>query len=205
MAEIETKEVAVIKEETSKALNAAQSITIATPEDMVKATDMLSSMKTVAKTVKERKEAITKPLNEALASARDLFKPIETNLAEAERVVKGKMLAYQDAVEKKAEADRLKIAKKVESGYMKPETAVAKMDAIKEPERHVQGNVGSVQTRTVRKVRFVDLGTLSGPEIIQLALGGYLQWDEVAARKDALAGKTIPGVGVYEEKVIGAR
>lgn len=201
----ETKEVAVVKQQATKALTAAQTLEIASDEDMKGATDMLSKMKSVAKMIKERKEAITKPLNEALASARDLFKPIETNLAEAERVVKGKMLAYQDKVDKEAEERRVKLAERVERGTMKPETAVAKMADIQTSQTHVEGSVGAVTTRKIKKVRFTELTKLEGPQIIQLALGGYLQWNETAARRDALAGNPVPGTEVYEEKVIGAR
>lgn len=202
---VETKEVSVVKQQATKALGAAQLLTIKSSDDMKAATDMLSKMKTVAKMMKERKEAITKPLTEALNSARDLFKPIETDLADAERLVKSKMIAFQDAQEKAADEQRMKLAQRVEKGTMKPETAVAKMEAIQAPETHVQGNVGSVQTRKVKKVRFLEITKLEGPQIIKLALAGYLQWNEVAARRDALAGKEIPGAEVYEEKVIGAR
>lgn len=201
----ETKEVAVVKQQATKALTAAQALEIKSDEDMKGATDMLSKMKSVAKMIKDRKEAITKPLNEALASARDLFKPIETNLAEAERVVKGKMLSYQDAVEKKAEDQRVKIAERVERGTMKPETAVAKMADIQAPQTHVEGNVGAVTTRKIKKVRFTELTKLQGAQIVELATAGYLQWNETVARRDALAGKPVPGTEVYEEKVIGAR
>lgn len=204
MSEIDTKEVTVVKQQSNKALEAAQGLTISSPEEMTVATDHLSKMKTVAKMIKDRKEAITKPLSEALNSARDLFKPIEANLAEAERIVKSKMVTYQTKVEADAEAERLRLAKRVEKGTMKPETAVRKMEEIVEAPKSVQGKTGAMAFRNVKKVRFVDLATLKGPEIIQLALGGYLSWNEPLARKEALAGKAIPGAEVYEEKVVAS-
>jgi len=202
--EPETKEVSVVKQQAMKALTAANELEIKAAEDMPVATDLLSKMKTVARMVKERREAITKPLMEALGSARDLFKPIEANLADAERVVKGKMLAYQAEADRKAEADRVKIAERVERGTMKAATAVARMEKIEDAPTSVQGKVGAVAFRTVRKVRFSELRKLEGGEIIKLALGGYLEWNETAARTDALAGKNVVGVEVYEEKMVAS-
>ena len=202
----DTKEVAVVKTQATKALTAAQELEIASPEQMTSATDLLSKMKTVAKMIKERKEAITKPLTEALNSARDLFKPIESNLADAERIVKGKMLDYQRAIDEENEKKRLALVKKVETGYMKPETAVAKMEKIEDAPTTVQGSVGAMAFRTVKKVRFADVATLSDKDIVWNAKHGYLVWDEVAARRAAFAGpqSVPPGVEVYEEKVVAS-
>lgn len=202
--DIDTKEVTVVKQQSSKALAAAQELAITSPEEMTVATDHLSKMKQVAKMIKERKEAITKPLMEALNSARDLFKPIEANLAEAERIVKGKMVAYQTKVEADAEAERLRLAKRVEKGTMKPETAVRKMEQIEEAPKTVQGKTGAMAFRNVKKVRFADVKSLSPVAQIALCEAGYLVWDESAARRDALAGKLTTGVEVYEEKVVAS-
>ena len=200
----DTKEISVVKTQATKALTAAQELEIASAEQMTSATDLLSKMKTVAKMIKERKEAITKPLNEALASARSLFKPIEENLADAERVVKGKMIDYQRGIDAENEKKRLALAKKVETGYMKPETAVAKMEKIEDAPTTVQGSVGAMAFRTVKKVRLAELATLSTPDIAALVSGGYVVWNETAARRDAFAGNKVPGAEVYEEKVVAS-
>lgn len=204
MQDIDTKEVAVVKQQATKALTAAQGLEIASQADMEAATDHLSRMKKVGRMIKERKEAITKPLNDALKSARDLFRPVEDDLAEAERVVKGKMLSWQRAEDERAEKERVRLAQRVERGTMKAETAVAKMGEIQEAPRSVEGKTGRIATRKVKKVRFTPLAKLTGADAATLLIGGYLQWDEVAARRDALAGKEIPGVEVYEEDVIAA-
>lgn len=199
----DTKEVAVVKTQATKALTAAQELEIASPEQMTSATDLLGKMKAVAKMIKERKEAITKPLSEALNSARDLFKPIESNLAEAERIVKGKMLDYQRGVDAENEKKRLALAKKVESGYMKPETAVAKMEKIEDAPTSVQGESNAVAFRTVKKVRFAELKDMTVADLTFLAQAGYIEWT-TSARADALKGMKVPGTEVYEEKVVAS-
>ena len=95
METVETKELAVVRGQVTKAMDAANGLAIGTKEEMVAATDVLSRIKKVAKMARDRKEEITKPLNDALKSARDLFRPLEDGLAEAERIVKGKMVAWQ--------------------------------------------------------------------------------------------------------------
>lgn len=203
----ESKEIEVVKQQATKALGAAQALTIESDEDMRNATDLLSKMKSVAKMIKTEKETITKPLSLALDNARGLFKPIETNLADGEALVKRKMLAYQAEVDRKADADRLKLAQRVEKGTMKPETAVAKMEAIKEAPKSVQGNHGSIQTRTIKKVRITPLAEvkMDSGQLGYCIMKGYLVWNESLVRADALKGTPIPGAEVYEEKIIGAR
>jgi len=192
----EDKEIALVKTQASKALTAATEMVIASPEDMTKATDVLSKIKSVGKMIKERKEAITKPLNEALASARGLFKPIEQNHEQAEKIIKDKMLAYQRKMDEAAEAERLRLAKRVEKGTMKAETAVAKMENIQEAPTTVQGAVGQVSTRIVKKYRVTNEALLPRE---------YLVPDMGKITEALKAGATVPGAEVYEEKVIAAR
>lgn len=192
---IETKEIAVVKQQATKALTAANDLVIASQEDMTAATDVLSKIKTVGKMIKERKEAITRPMMESLNSVRDLFKPIETNHADAERIIKGKMLNYQDAVEKKDREERERLAARVEKGTMKPETAVAKMEAMPEVQASTQGKVGAIAFRTVKKYRVVDEAKLSRE---------YLMPNMAKINEALKAGKTVEGVEAYEEKVVAS-
>lgn len=196
MTEVNTQEVSLVKQQATKALNAANELTIASQDDMVKATDLLSKVKTVGKMLKDRKEAITKPLNEALSSARDLFRPIEADHLQAEKVIKTKMLAYQDAEEKRAAIEAKKITDRVERGTMRADTAVAKIQNIEQAPTSVQGKVGVVKTMIVKKYRVVDESKLPREFLIP----------NMPAITEALkAGAVVPGAEMYEEKVISAR
>lgn len=196
MAEIESKELTVVRQQVSKAVTAATDLVIKTSEDMTKATDILSKIKTVGRMIKERKEAITKPLNEALSSARDLFKPIELSQSEAERIIKGKMLDFQDAEEARVSAAKNKVIGQVEAGKISLEKGVAKMEKIGEVKNVTQGKVGQVQTRTLTKYRVID-ETLVPRE--------YLVPDMGKISEAIKAGKVVPGAESYTEKVISAR
>lgn len=192
----ETKEVAVVKQQATKAVTAANELVIKTDEDMSKATDILSKIKTVAKMAKERKELITKPLNEALASARDLFKPIEQNCADAEKIIKSKMITFSDAQDAIREKAKEKIVEKVEAGKMTAEKAVEKLDNLPSVQTTTTGKVGQVQTRMVTKYRIVDETKI--PRL-------YMVPDMAKITEAIKAGTVVPGAESYTEKVISAR
>lgn len=196
MTDMPTKEVAVVKQQATKALQAAEALTIKTEKDAEQATDILSKIKTVGKMIKERKEQITKPLSEALNSARDLFKPIEQNHAEAERIIKGKLLNWQEAERKRIEKETVKVVDKMESGKMTTEKAVAKIEDIGEVKTSVSGRVGQISTREVPKYR------VTNEEIIPRE---FCSPDMAKIKKALDAGIQVPGAEKYYEKVISAR
>lgn len=196
MTEINSKEVAVVKQQATKALSAAEALTIKTTEDAEQAADILSKIKTVGKMIKERKEKITKPLQEALNSARDLFKPIEQNHAEAERIIKGKMLAWQDAEDKRIAKETEKVTTKMGEGKMTTEKAVAKIEQIGEVQKTVTGKVGQMSTREVPKYRILDEEQVPRE---------FCSPDMVKIKKALDAGIAVPGAEKHYEKVISAR
>ena len=116
---IDIKELAVVKTQVNKSISTAQQLTIKTKEDLEGATVVLSKIKSVGKLIQQKKESITKPLNEALKNARDLFRPLEESWEEAERIVKQKMVVFQVAEEKKFEQASVKLEK-----IDKPETQI---------------------------------------------------------------------------------
>ena len=81
-------------------------------------TSGMKSPSPVTRMITSKKESITKPLNEALRNARAFFAPIEEQWAGAERIVKDKMVAYQNEQIARAAKEAIKVEKKVEK---KPE------------------------------------------------------------------------------------
>lgn len=195
MAEMETKEVSVVKQQATKAVNAAGEFSIKTPEDMQKATDWLGRIKQIAKDLKARKEEITKPLNEALLSARDLFRKPEADLAEAERVIKDKMLDWQEKEDERINKAKNKVIDQVEAGKISVEKGVAKMEKIDDAPVAVQGKTSAVAFRTVKKYRVVDESKLPREFLVP----------NMAKITEALkAGVPVPGAEMYEEKVVAS-
>lgn len=196
------KELTPIKAQVTKSVNRANDVIIDSPESLSAATDILKAIKDAGKTVKARKEEITKPLNDALKSARDLFRPIEADLATGERIIKDKMLDYTNEVEAKRAAEAAKLEARVEKGTMRVDTAMRKMDDLETVDSQVKGAKGSVQFREVRTVKIVD------PTKIPLK---YLMDEKVlaalttAVRTDVLNGTKVDGVEVVIEKQVASR
>lgn len=196
---VDAKELAPVKTRITKAESYANGLVIKTDDDQKKATIALSELNKISDEITKRKEDITKPLNAALKSARDLFKPIEAGHAEVVRIIKGKLIAYHDekvAAEKK---EQDKIAARVAKGTLKPETAVRKLDEVAPVEKNVKTEAGALQYKKVAVVRIVkDITNLQDAEILAHAKAGLFKWDEVAAKKAALAigteGEVLAGV-----------
>jgi hypothetical protein len=190
------------KRQVTTVSNQAGDLLIDSQESLSTATDILSKIKTSAKEIEKRKKEITDPLNASLKSARALFKPLEDDLATAERTIKGKMLDYSNEVEAAAAKAAAKLEDRVERGTMRTDTAMRKMDDIETIGSSVQGAKGSVQFRIVRNVKIVD------PTKIPLK---YLMNEKVmdalktAVRTDVLNGTKVEGVEIVEEKQIAAK
>src|SRR5690349_7454180 len=88
--------IAEFKPTASELVKRAEAIKVKTFEDAMDAADFLVDVKQLGEAVTARKEAITKPLNEGLKSARKLFKPLEEQCAEAEALVKDAVLTFHE-------------------------------------------------------------------------------------------------------------
>ena len=106
---MENQQVELVKQQAIKALDVVTELVIENKEGYETAVKIGTRIKEVSKTITERKEEITKPLNEALKSARALFKPAEEALDKAEAELKTKMLAWRE-VERKLEEEAKKKA-----------------------------------------------------------------------------------------------
>lgn len=187
-----TKEIEVIKGNVSKAVQAAEALEVKTAEDLPVATELLMKIKKVGKMITDQKETITKPMNEALRSARAFFSPMERQWETAEGLVKKKLLDYQIAQTKIADKKIVVIEKKVEAGKMSFEKAVDKIEAVA-PQKTISTDTGSVQFRKVREV------VIENEALIPRE---YLMLDMAKIKKVALAGVKIAGVTVVENQTV---
>lgn len=199
------KEIAVIppekelKEYKSQVLlvqKGADSLQILSADDMAKGTDLLNQVKQIKKAVTERKEAITRPLMSALASARDLFKPLETGYGEAEKTIKAKMLEYSIAEDERIEKEKARVEARVEKGTMRTDTAIKKIEEIGDKKSSFTGDTGRVNIRVMRKVRIVDENLIPR----QYLVPDMVKITEDVLRKNIL----VDGIEVYEEKVVAS-
>lgn len=91
-----------------RALSFIKTFTIASAEDYSLAADELRAIKTRATTLEDKRTSITGPINNALRAINGLFRGPADLLSEAERVLKGKMLAWDQEQQRIAAEARRK-------------------------------------------------------------------------------------------------
>lgn len=165
----------------------AASLTVTSLEQVKEAEMILQGLKTWKDTITGRKEEITRPLMASLASVRDMFRPAETSLAEAEKIVKRKMLTFHEEEEAKQEAAKEKLTDRVERGTMREDTAVNKIATMTRT---------SMKTRTLTKVRVVDEMLIPR----QYLIPDMKEITEAMLR----GGVVVPGCETYKEKIVSA-
>jgi len=204
MKNIDTKELAPVKARITKADKYAQELVIKTDEDEKQATIALSELNKIGDEVTKRKEEVTKPLNAALKSVRDLFKPLETNHKEAIATIKAKLAAHHTEKLKKEAVEQARITARLEKGTIKETTAARKLKEVAPVEKNIKTEEGAVQYRKVNVVTIVkEIKDLTDAQILAHAKAGYFKWDETAAKKAAIAtgkeGEVLAGVEVKVE------
>lgn len=98
---------AVLSRGASAALDLVQGFEVVDTPTFEIAADELKAIKSRAAALDEQRKSITAPMDAAKKAVMDLFRsPLEI-LSEAERLLKSKMLAYQQAEQRKAEEARI--------------------------------------------------------------------------------------------------
>lgn len=184
---VEDKELQIVKQNTNKAMSAAQALTITTDEDLNGATELLTKINLAGDMIKKRKEEITKPLNEALKSARELFRPLEDAQQNAKQIVAQKMVDYKRAQDEARRKEQERLAARVEKGTMKPETAMRKMEELPDAPKSVKTEAGAVSFKEVPVAIITDETQIPRT---------YLVPDMVKINKAIRAGIEIPGIKV---------
>jgi hypothetical protein len=194
--ETKTTEIVKVVEDKVKNAIAESSMAVRSDEDMSKAATFLTNIKKLSKWIKQEKEKITKPLNEALKVERNRWAPFESEIEVAEDRLKKTISAYQNKKDAEIAKQQESIARRAEAGQLKPETAVAKMEQLCEQGAAVKTGEGTVAFSKVRKVRIVDESKIPR---------AYLVPDMIRIRHDALGGIPIDGIEVYEETNVSTR
>lgn len=199
---IPTKEVKALQAATTNQVSEIEAKSIRSLADLDEATGILKRVKALQKEATDRKEAITKPMNEALKSVRALFAPIEDALKNAETRLKSKMLTFQQAEARKAAEKAAEVEQKVASGEMTMEKAGQKVAVA-------EARAAAVPTMTVKKLQITDTNVAIDPVAATYSRkegtvipNEYWVLDTVKLRKDLLAGKPVPGASIVEEKTI---
>lgn len=183
---MKTNEIAVYKKDLS-----VGRITVTTQKQyetvMVRGKEIKDKLKELA----ERKAEMTKPMNEALKSVHDLFRPLETQGKEALDAIKNALLTYTQEEARKAEEARQKLADRVTRGTMKVETALTKMADIVSPEKTVVADGARSTTVKTKAYRVTDKTKIPLE---------FLEPNMVEIKASFKSGKPVAGIEEYVEE-----
>ena len=177
-----------VKKEVSSIQLAVNSLEVKTPDDAEKASEILHMVKAAAKIVTDKKVEITAPLMASLGKIKALFKPLEDDLADADKRTRAKMLAYTISEQERVEEEKAKIMERAKKGTLRQDTAVAKLGAV--------GDVAKtegIRVQTRRQLEIVD-ETLIPRE--------YLVPDREKISKALFADIEVPGAKLVDKKIL---
>lgn len=190
---IEPEKATIIKKQVNKAVSYATSLSVESKEDYAAALEEGRQIKTILENIIAEKEKISKPQYTAYKNTITFFKQLEEPVSQALDSIRAKMTSFHKTELKKAEEEKAKLASKVESGYMKPETAMKKAGNIAEPEKTVATATAQATMRTVKKYRVVDKANIP----VQ-----FMEPNMVAIKASFRAGTPVAGVEEYEEQEV---
>jgi sulfur carrier protein ThiS len=192
----EENELVVIKSKVSGMQKMLDNCPVTNDEQLKIASDRVKDVKLLAKFITEKKEKYTAPAKAIIAEAREQYDPYIKECQNAELILKDRAKKYMLEVENKRIEQENKIAARVESGTMKVETAMKKIEALPEAQKTVRSDTGSALRLNKRKVAVIE-----NPELVPKE---YWVIDDVRVRRDALERDKkglpqIPGVIITEE------
>jgi len=170
--------------------------TVANDKDLTSLAEKIKNIKLLGAYIKAEKEKLTKPAQAIINEARSKYLPYEKMCSEAEGKLKVKASIYMSKVEADRLAQEAKIAKRVDTGNIKEETGIRKLEELGDEEKTVRTENVELQKKMVKTVIIKDR---------ELIPHEYWIVDEVAVRRASLAGAKIPGVEVKEIAQISIR
>jgi len=187
--EINTSEAIKIAEEKTVILADNSRIIVNSQPTFEKAKSQLIEVKTIKKLVKEKKESITKPLNEALKNARALFKPVEENILKIETYLNSSVLKYNQKLLAEQKVREDEAAKKMEEANKNNEEI--NLDKITRKVENTAEKLNMIRTRKVKKFKIVDETKIPR---------NFLTPDEVKIRQAMMNDIKVEGVEYYVEE-----
>lgn len=174
-------EIQVIEEQANPVVQEALSLNITSTSDMTHASTLREQLKNTIAIVETVKETQWRPIKDQLDSVSSKFKPLEKMLKEATDKLSKEMGAYHTRMiaEAKAEADKIAARVGEGKGHLKPETAMAKIEAIDTPA--ILAETGFVNRP---KLQVNDISSIPDE---------YFVLDEKAVEKALKEGKIVPG------------
>lgn len=156
MTKTTTSELEIIKKNTRPLVADIKDVTITNAEEMVSATELLSTAKGQMKLIVEHEDKVLDPLKEALKAKKAEWAPMKKVLKAGIEKLGLAVGTYQTAEVARVEAEEARITARAVKGTFKTETAVRKMSEVVKPEAKIVTEAGSMSFRTDTKLKITD-------------------------------------------------
>jgi len=188
MSEKVNQEVQVVEGQISSMSKIVEAlpVEITTQEEYDQVYEVNKNVHKLLQAIDKKEKSITKPINDSLKQIRAMFKPFKTVVESTKKDLSARREAFIKAEEERKRIEAERIAKRVEKGTMREETAISKLAQAEEETVDTRGGVTSVLI-----VKVLDKKAI--PE-------EYLIVDETAIKAAYREGKEIPGVECSYEK-----
>ena len=190
----------LIAGEANKLLAFAEARVITSAEDLKPATDDLSIMANVRKALEAKRKECIGPAQAYVKEVNDTFKTLMQPVEEADRITRGKILAFQadqDRIRQEQEnINRLRTEAAQKEMALKGEIteSVNLVEVSSEAPKRISTGMGTVGQRMIRKWEVIDAAQV--PE-------EYKILDSAKITKVVKAGiPSIPGIRIYEEPIL---
>lgn len=184
--EINTQEVIKKAEKEVSTIVDYSKVVVNSQPTLAKAHQQLGILKGVKKNIKEQKDGIVKPINEALKNIRELFAPVEKKINVIEDYLKGQVLDYNQKLAEEEKKKEKEAAEKLAKGE-----DIGK--ATKSLEKTQEKKAAIKNVRKIKKLKITDVNKIPREFMIP---------DEVKIRQALLAGAKVEGAELYEEEIL---
>lgn len=168
------------------------SLKIDLPEDLTRATELLSQLNQTLNSLTEEKEKVTKPLLEALKQERSRFKPYEDALTSAITSIRSKMSDYQTQLTRAQALEDAKIAEQVSEGKLDIGTAILRTEGRADTTAPITTSSGSLTFRAKQQLKINKLSAIPRK---------YLVPDEALILSTLKEGKEVAGCTLEEIQI----
>lgn len=149
-------ELETIKNEARPIADQTKNIEIKNADDLSNAVGLLSVLNKNLDMVTAYEEKKTKNWKAKIKAITDQTGPVKRTLKSRVEYVRNCIGAYQTMAERKALTEETKIADKMLTGKLKPETATKKLATIEKPESKIETANGSVTFATLQRLKITD-------------------------------------------------
>lgn len=193
------KEVQIVQGKIDGLKTMVEETVVTNGDQLNEVSDKIKEIKTVQKFIKEEMKKTIDPAKEIISATKDRFQPFLENCLEAEAGLKKKAQVFMLAEKKREDDEKEKLANKVDTGYMKPETAIDKMEAVPEAKKTAKTGSSSLSMRMIKSAGEIDESKVPDEYWTPRQL------DMVKINKVIKAGVEIPGVEVKETPSMASR